>query len=71
MYAWMIGCSTHGISGELLAKTKDSLALMNHLTQGDLVDGDYYSTRPLISRLPSRGTFVICKTLNRNKTYGS
>ena len=42
MYAWLIGCSTHGISSELLSKTKDSLALMNDLTSDGQVDGDNY-----------------------------
>lgn len=42
MYAWMIGCSTHGISGEMLSKVKDALNLMNDITSNGVVRDDFY-----------------------------
>lgn len=42
MYAWRIGCSTHGVSGEMLAKVKDALKLMNDITSDGKIEDDYY-----------------------------
>ena len=42
MLAWLIGCSTHGVSKEILAKTKGALKLLNDRTSDGNIGDDYY-----------------------------
>lgn len=42
MLAWLIGCSTHGVSKEMLSKTKDALNLLNDVTSNGNIGDDYY-----------------------------
>lgn len=51
MLAWLIGCSTDGISKEMLAKTKDALKLLNDLTSDGNVGDDYYQAPDLAASM--------------------
>ena len=42
MYAWRIGCATHGVSAEMLSSVKDALHLMNEITCRGSINDDHY-----------------------------
>ncbi|CAB1107434.1 unnamed protein product [Ectocarpus sp. CCAP 1310/34] len=51
MLAWLIGCSTHGISKEMLSRTKDALQLLNNLTSDGNIGHDYYQAPDFASTM--------------------
>lgn len=63
MLAWLIGCSTHGVSQELLAETKDALRLLNDLTSDGIIGDDFYQAPDFAAGfqvlLQSEGTHLV------------
>lgn len=69
MLAWLIGCSPHGISKEMLAKTKDALKLLNDITSDGNV-GDDYCQAPDFAASMNRSLGDIRPFFRAKETFG-